>query len=574
MLAILGTNSLLIQKLKCDLAVSTIPQHRDGLRLILETALDAAVVMKSDGVVADWNDRAAEVFGWSRDEAVGRTVADLVIPERYRKAHRDGIQRYLETGQGKVLGRRIELSGLRKNGDEFPVELSISPIQDHESILFVGFLRDLAERNVLRLAGASLEDFVAYERLLADLSARFANIPGERLEAEIEGVLRQLLTFLGFDRCNYTETTVDGWLNVVGSAAVEGIEPYPHGPVPADFNWYIEQARAGKIILARTLDDLPAGAANEVEHFRRSGVRSFLRVPIGVGGRNVGGISLAAFHYTREWPEEIIARLKIIGEVIAQALTRKRSEDALQATRSELTRVARITLMGTITASIAHELNQPLAAISANSSAAQRWLSNEQPNLHEVDVALKSIIKDTHRASHIIDNIRAMFTKNSREKRRLNINDVIEDTLTFVHSEIVKHGITVQTELAPGLPDVFADRAQLQQVLLNLVMNAIDAMRSISNRQRLLTLRSNTENAIAVVITVEDSGTGINTDNRKRVFDAFFSTKSEGMGIGLSVCRSIVESHDGSLLLSPGVSYGSVFRVVLPSVGDDSEPLI
>ena len=125
---------------------------RDGLRLILETALDAVVVMQSDGVVADWNDRAADVFGWSHDEAVGRTMADLIIPERYREAHRNGLRRYLESGKGEVLGRRIEVSGLRKNGDEFPVELSISPIRSGEGILFVGCLRDITERNTQRLA--------------------------------------------------------------------------------------------------------------------------------------------------------------------------------------------------------------------------------------------------------------------------------------------------------------------------------------------------------------------------------------------------------------------------------------
>jgi PAS domain S-box-containing protein len=120
--------------------------------LVLETALDAVVVMKSDGVVADWNDRAAGVFGWSRDEAVGRTMADLIIPERYREAHRNGLQRYLKTGIGSVLGTRIEVAGLRKNGKEFPVELSISPVGDGKSILFVGCLRDITERNALRLA--------------------------------------------------------------------------------------------------------------------------------------------------------------------------------------------------------------------------------------------------------------------------------------------------------------------------------------------------------------------------------------------------------------------------------------
>jgi PAS domain S-box-containing protein len=120
--------------------------------LVLETALDAVVVIKSDGVVADWNDRAAGVFGWSRDEAVGRTMADLIIPERYREAHRNGLQRYLETGIGSVLGTRIEVAGLKKNGKEFPVELSISPVRDGKSVSFVGCLRDITERNALRLA--------------------------------------------------------------------------------------------------------------------------------------------------------------------------------------------------------------------------------------------------------------------------------------------------------------------------------------------------------------------------------------------------------------------------------------
>jgi len=128
------------------------PLPRDALRLVLETALDATVVMRSDGVVEDWNDRAVGVFGWSRDEAVGRTMADLIIPERYRDAHRNGLQRYLETGRGDVLSRRIEVSGLRKNGEEFPVELSISPVRGNGSMLFVGCLRDLTERNALRAA--------------------------------------------------------------------------------------------------------------------------------------------------------------------------------------------------------------------------------------------------------------------------------------------------------------------------------------------------------------------------------------------------------------------------------------
>jgi PAS domain S-box-containing protein len=150
----------------------------------LETALDAVVVMKSDGVVADWNDCAVGVFGWSREEAIGRTLAELIIPERYRDAHRNGLRRYLETGQGEVLGRRIEVSGLRKNGEEFPVELSISPLQDGESILFVGCLRDITERNALHLARVELAR-VTQMMAMGEMAASIAHEINQPLAAMV-----------------------------------------------------------------------------------------------------------------------------------------------------------------------------------------------------------------------------------------------------------------------------------------------------------------------------------------------------------------------------------------------------
>src|SRR6516162_11446804 len=167
---------------------------RDGLRLIMETALDAVVVMNSDGVVADWNDRAAGVFGWSRDEAVGRTMADLIIPERYREAHRNGLQRYLKTGIGSVLGTRIEVAGLRKNGNEFPVELSISPVRDGKSILFVGCLRDITERNALRLARGEVSR-VTQRMAMGEMAAsivREINQPSAAVVANANEALRLL----------------------------------------------------------------------------------------------------------------------------------------------------------------------------------------------------------------------------------------------------------------------------------------------------------------------------------------------------------------------------------------------
>jgi PAS domain-containing protein len=184
-----------------------------------------------------------------------------------------------------------------------------------------------------RTAEASLEELLTFERLLADLSARFANVSSDQLETEIERALRQLLEFLGFDRSNFGEFTAETWANILCSVAKDGVERYPVGPAPAFLSWYNSQLHAGEILRVRSLDDLPAEAIGEIEYYRRSGIRSSLGIPLRVGGRIVGLINFSAFRSTRE-PDDLIARLKIIGEVMAQALVRKRSEAALRASET------------------------------------------------------------------------------------------------------------------------------------------------------------------------------------------------------------------------------------------------
>jgi PAS domain S-box-containing protein len=359
--------------------LSHLSPQRDGLRLILETALD------SDGIVADWNDRAVNVFGWSREEAVGRNMADLITPERYREAHRKGLRRYLQSGQREVIGRRIEVSGLRRNGEEFPVELSISPIQDRENILFVGFLRDISERRALRLA------------------------------------------------------------------------------------------------------------------------------------------------------------------------------------RAELARVTRRMTVGEMAASIAHEIKQPLTAIVANGKAGLRWLAGATPNIENAQAALKRIVDDTHRASEVIDSVRSMFGNEGQAKTLQDVNELIRESLTLVRIEAENQRVSISTELSPECPQVPANQVQLRQVIVNLIMNAVDAMSTVQNRERVLRIKTEVYKLDSVLITVEDSGTGIDPANLDRIFDAFFTTKSHGMGMGLSICRSIIERHDGRLSVAPAQPHGSIFSVSLPT---------
>jgi PAS domain S-box-containing protein len=243
---------------------------------------------------------------------------------------------------------------------------------------------------------------------------------------------------------------------------------------------------------------------------------------------------------------------------------RKRAEAASRAALSELARVARLTTMGEMTASIAHEINQPLGAIVANGSAGLRWLTNATPDLEEVRASLKRIVNDGHRASQVISGIRAMLKKGSDAKEPLDINELVREVLMFARGEIENQRILVRTDLTENLSEVLVDRIQLQQVVLNLVMNGIDAMATLSNRARVLKLRSRQNGSSAVTLTVEDAGTGIDKSIIDRIFEAFFSTKPDGMGMGLSICRSIAVAHGGQLSVSPGHPHGSVFQLELP----------
>ena len=227
--------------------------------------------------------------------------------------------------------------------------------------------------------------------------------------------------------------------------------------------------------------------------------------------------------------------------------------------------MARINRLGAMTASIAHEINQPLAAIAANTSAARRWLANTTPNLDEARAALDGVDRDSQRATDVVEGIRAMFKNDSQNRVPLDINQLVREVLVLVQGELFKRGISLDTELTENLPQVMADRIQLQQVVMNLVTNAMDAMEPIADRQKLLRVKSAIRDGDIVVVAIEDSGTGIDADKVDRLFDTFFTTKPNGMGMGLSICRSIIEAHNGRLGVSAGAQYGSVFRFELPT---------
>jgi signal transduction histidine kinase len=250
---------------------------------------------------------------------------------------------------------------------------------------------------------------------------------------------------------------------------------------------------------------------------------------------------------------------------LAAAREREIADQARNAaTQAELARVARLTTVGEMAASIAHEINQPLAAVVNNANAGLRWLSNQPPNTEEVRAALKRIANDGERGGSIIESIRAMLKKGVRERSEINLNELLRDVTRLTQGQFQRHGVSIRSELADDVPTVVADPVQLQQVFLNLFMNAAEAVASISDRERLVCVRSEKHHGGGALIAVEDSGPGIEPDDARRIFEAFFTTKAEGMGMGLSICRSIVESHGGRITVAKAVPHGTVFQVTLP----------
>jgi PAS domain S-box-containing protein len=244
----------------------------------------------------------------------------------------------------------------------------------------------------------------------------------------------------------------------------------------------------------------------------------------------------------------------------------KKTEEALRVSRAELARVSRLTTMGELTASIAHEVNQPLAAIVASGNACRRWLASDRPNLDRARDSVDRIIRDGHRASEIITRIRSMTRKAPPAQRPVDLNDVIADVLSFARGELLANHISVRSALLEGLPSITGDPVQLQQVVLNLVMNAVEAMASVMDRERILAVTSQRADDGSPIVTVEDSGFGLDAANADRIFDAFFTTKPGGMGMGLSISTSIVEAHGGRLWASPMLPHGTAFHFALPAV--------
>ena len=486
-------------------------------RLVLETASDAVVTMDETGVIRFANPATMRIFGYDPTELIGKPLT-VLMPEWMRKLHDGGFRRYLATGQRHINWQGTELTGLRKNGEEFPVEVSFGELTRDGHKVFTGFIRDISARKHAE------EKLRASERSLRELTE---TIPQMLWSAESDGAV---------DYCNqrsldYTGLSAEqvrgaGWMKTVHRDDIEGmsrawtVAVSSGEPFQQEFRCLRAADQTYRWCISRALP---------------------LRDPSG-------------------------RILKWFGTVVDLHDWRE-AQQALRMTQAELARVSRLTTMGELAASIAHEVNQPLTAVTNNGSACLRLLANRSLEPEVLRRALEEIVADGTRASAVIARIRGFIKKAPVEKTDLDLNEVIQEVLALAGHELHKNQVLVECQLSNTLPLVRTDRIQVQQVLLNLIMNSIEAMTGANDQPRVLVVESRIDESGDVLVAVRDSGAGLGSQ-ADRLFTPFFTTKANGMGMGLPISRSLIESHGGRLWATTNSPHGAVFSFTLPAAGE------
>jgi PAS domain S-box-containing protein len=480
---------------------------------ILDAALDCIITIDHEGCVAEFNPAAERTFGYCRDDVVGKPLASAIVPPSLRGKNRQGLASYLNTGETGLVGRRVETTAVRADGVEFPVELAISRISLEGPPSFTCYLRDITERKLSEEKLRRSEALLAEAQHLSSTGSFFCPRVGEFTWSQ------ELYRIFDFEQ-----------------------------GIPISYDLIMSRYHPEDMpMLDSVIDRLHRGFVDfDYEHrllMPDQSVR-YVRV-VTHGSRNKDG------------------QLEYVGAV-QDVTEHRRSEAALAKARSELAHVARVTSLGVLTAAIAHEVNQPLSGIITNAGTCLRMLAADPPNVDGARETARRTIRDGNRASDVITRLRALFGKKDPTTAPVDLNSAAREVIALSSSELQRDRIVLRMEFADDLPPVMGDRVQLQQIMLNLVRNAADAMRDVHGRPRQLAIRTGRDERNHVRVTVQDAGVGFPTQDTERFFDAFYTTKSEGMGIGLSVSRSIIERHHGRLWAEPNDGPGATFAFSIP----------
>jgi len=510
---------------------------------LLDVAHDGVFVRDRNELITYWNRGAEELYGWTREEAVGK-VSHQLLHTVFPAPLEELTARVLRTGRWEG-----ELVHSRRDGTQV-VAASRWSLQQDERGRAIGTLEtnnDITERkradaelqrserryrNIFQTTGVSIweEDFSEVRAAIDDLKAQgIGDFP--RYLAEQPEFVRQAIAMVKVIDVN------DATVKLFGARSKDELLVSLHKVFTPD----TEAVFAGELIA--------------IAEGRNSFAAETVLRTLSDDRLNV----LLTVTFPAE-PGKFDSVLVSITDITA----RKLAQEELEQAQAALAHVSRLTTLGELAASIAHEVNQPLAAVGANADAALRWLAAQPPDLEEAREALSGIVKDSHRAGEIIKRIRALVKKTPPQDERLNINETIRDVIGLTRSEVQKNGVSLQTHFAGDLPLVSGDRIQLQQVILNLIVNAMEAMEAVPAARRQLLIVTEKDSSNEVLVAVRDSGPGLDLENSDRLFDAFYTTKPNGIGMGLAISRSIIAAHGGRLWTTPNIPHGAVFQFTLP----------